>query len=310
MLNDQHDACDSPRTAPVQENGSASVSLSLGLVSVLLSFLTGLHAVLFGIIALIQIRRNPGHYTGRRKAIVGLVSGLMFSIIGFVALPFWIGHVREEANRLHDASQLSGMAQAMSNYHDTYGYLPGSLPLQDQNNKTQVLKGKPQLSWRVEILPFIEQNNLYEQFNLAEPWDSPTNKRLIPLMPKIYSHPAADPKWAQDGMTVYRVFTGPHCAFQPGSNKQIHLNEITDGLANTIMIAESADPIIWTKPDELEYDADKPVPKLGDYFRGRYQFVTFDGRYHTVPASISEKTLREAIVINDTGALGTDNQDW
>jgi hypothetical protein len=107
-------------------------------------------------------------------------------------------------------------------------------------------------------------------------------------------------------MTVYRVFTGPRCAFRPGNEKPMHLSDILDGECNTILIAEAAEPVIWTKPDEMEYDADKPIPKLGDYFRGRYQFVTFDGKYHTVPASISEKKLRSAIMIDDEGIGGTE----
>jgi Protein of unknown function (DUF1559)/Domain of unknown function (DUF4190) len=306
MLNDQDDACDSPQTEPLEENGSASVSLSLGLVSALLCFLTGLPAVLFGVIALIQIRRSPGRYTGRSKAVVGLVSGLMFSIIGFVVLPFWINRTREAAVRVTDAGQLCQMATAIRNYHDAQGYLPGSLPLLDQDGKPLGPAGKPQLSWRVEILPFIGEDSLYKQFNLAEPWDSPTNKRLIPLMPKMYAHRKADPNWTRAGMTVYRVFTGPHCAFRPGNDKPMHLLDITDGLSNTIMIAESADPVIWTKPDEMEYDLNKPIPKLGEYFRGQYQFVTFDGSYHTVPASISEKKLRSSIMIDDEGFGGSE----
>ncbi len=289
-----------------QENGSASVSLSLGLVSVLLSFLTGLPAVLFGIIALIQIRRNPGHYTGRRKAIVGLVTGIMFSIIGLIALPFLIDHARENATRMSDAGQLSQMAVAMRNYHDTKGYLPGSLPVRDQDGKPLGPTGKPQLSWRVEILPFIEEDDLYKQFNLAEPWDSPTNKRLIPLMPKMYAHPKADPRWASEGLTVYRVFSGPRCAFQPGADKPIRLTDIMDGQSNTIMIAESADPVVWTKPDEMEYDDNKPIPKLGEYFSGRYQVAIFDGSVRRISTSISDRTLRNAITIDDGEPLGPD----
>jgi hypothetical protein len=179
--------------------------------------------------------------------------------------------------------------------------LPGTFPLLDQHGKPVETTVNPKLSWRVEILPFIGEDDLYKQFNLAEPWDSPHNKQLIPRMPKMYSHPAADPTWARDGLTVYRVVTGSHSAFRPGAARPTFLTDGRNWPSNTIMIAESADPVIWTKPDEMEYEPDKPLPKLREYFRGRYLLVTFDGKVHTTPTSISEKTLRSAMTIDDDG---------
>ncbi len=215
--------------------------------------------------------------------------------------------VQEASKRMVDSNNLKQMSLAMINNADTnQGRLPGGVP---PGPKAGGPKARPQLSWRVELLPYLEQGNLYRQFNLDEPWDSPTNKRLIPLMPKVYAHPKADPKWAQDGMTVYRVFTGPQCAFSAESAQGGNYpGSIPDGTSNTIMIAEAADPVIWTKPDELEYDANKPLPKLGQYFSSGYQVAMFDGSTYRISTRYrsARKHVRAAITSNGGEAPGPD----
>jgi Protein of unknown function (DUF1559) len=248
-------------------------------------------------LSLDQIKGGKGATKVDRQVWVGIVLGLIVTVLVFVCLGGVLGTRDRDSARMFDANNLRQMALAMEAFEDTYGHLPGSVPV-DKFGNPLVGKGKPQLSWRVELLPFLEQQNLYNEFHLDEPWDSPHNQELIPRMPKTYYPIAADLK-GERGLTVYRVFTGPHCTFRPGNDKLMHLSDITDGRSNTILIAESADPVIWTKPDEMEYDAEKPIPKLGEYFCGRYQFVTFDGTVRTVPTSFSEKKLREAIAIDD-----------
>ena len=90
----------------------------------------------------------------------------------------------------------------MHNYESAYGKLPPAA-IVDR-------KGKKLLSWRVMILPYIEQDNLYRQFKLDEPWDSEHNKKLIPLMPKVYADPRGP---AEPGKTYYKVFVGKDAGF-------------------------------------------------------------------------------------------------
>src|SRR5262249_51556565 len=92
---------------------------------------------------------------------------------------------REAASRMQNQNNLKEMALAMHNYHDVNGKFPPAAICDKQ--------GKPLLSWRVAILPYVEQDNLYKQFKLDEPWDSEHNKKLIAQMPKVYALPR-DPK--------------------------------------------------------------------------------------------------------------------
>ena len=93
----------------------------------------------------------------------------------------------------------------MHNYNGTYGRLPPAVVYGED--------GKPLHSWRVLLLPFIEQQALYEEFRLDEPWDSPHNIALLPRMPLTYAPPPGK-KWKVPPYhTVCQVFVGKGTAF-------------------------------------------------------------------------------------------------
>lgn len=189
--------------------------------------------------------------------------------------------VREAAARSQSMNNMRQCGLAMHVYHDAMGQLPPAA-ICDKN-------GKPLLSWRVAILPYIEQQNLYERFKLDEPWDSEHNKKLIPLMPKIYLSQSAPPA-TEPGLTHYRCFDGKDVLFD--LNRKARLEAVEDGLSNTIAYFETAEPIIWTKPDGLTYDEKKPLPKFAAFSNGGFIAVLGDGSVRLIPGSTPEKTLR------------------
>lgn len=119
----------------------------------------------------------------------------------------------------------------------------------------------PLLSWRVRILPYLgdDAKKLHAQFKLDEPWDSDHNIRLVMKMPKVFA-PVADEEFAT-AVTPFQVFTGPDTLFSGPKPKA--LKDVTDGLANTILIAQATRPVPWTKPQDLEIAANKPLPLIG-----------------------------------------------
>jgi RNA polymerase sigma factor (sigma-70 family) len=121
--------------------------------------------------------------------------------------------------------------------------------------------GKPLLSWRVAILPDLGQKALYDKFHLDEPWDSAHNMMLLGQMPDVYA-PVVD-KDKPKGSTYYQVFAGPGALFEGGNGPK--LLDIKDGISNTAMIVESAKPVPWTKPEDVVFDKEKPLPELGGY---------------------------------------------
>jgi hypothetical protein len=163
-------------------------------------------------------------------------------------------------------------------------------------------KGKPLLSWRVVILPYIGQEELYKQFKLDEPWDSAHNKKLLGKMPPIYALPGVTEPGETN--TYYRVFVGRDTGWDWILGTPLFT--ITDGLSNTLMVATAAKAVPWTKPEELEFDPEKDMTKLVRMFNGRFQFATFDGAVHTLPKVPSQQTLHLLITKNDGQVIGSD----
>ncbi|HYV37741.1 MAG TPA: DUF1559 domain-containing protein [Gemmataceae bacterium] len=182
-----------------------------------------------------------------------------------------IEKTRLAAARTVSLSNLRQLAVVMHMYHDQYKSLPAHA-IYSKDGKT------PLLSWRVAILPFIEQNALYQQFKLDEPWDSEHNKKLIGKMPQLYE--AVIPEKKKEGMTYYQVFTGPDTVFD--GNTKRRFTDITDGSSNTIMIIEAKEPVIWTKPADVVLPADKAkMPELGGLFSDLMNFAMCDGSVHS-----------------------------
>lgn len=182
--------------------------------------------------------------------IVGVVAVL--GIGGILILLYSVQKVREAAARTKSQANLKQLAVAM---HDMQGANFRFPPAAICNKQ-----GKPLLSWRVAILPFVEQAALYKQFRLDEPWDSPTNKSLIPMMPKIYA-PLGDSGVAREHMTYYRMIVP-----KGEIGAEFGLQDLVDlgrNPGDTIMIVEAGDPVIWTKPDELEHTQGDGLPPLG-----------------------------------------------
>lgn len=169
--------------------------------------------------------------------------------------------------------------------------------------------GKVGLSWRVALLPYIERKDLYDQFHLNEPWDSPHNKALISRMPRTYAKPGTDPS---SGMTHYRTITGPGTIFPPPPPGQpgqpalgLKLTAISDGTSNTALVVEAADPVEWTRPDDLVYTPGGPLPKLG-FSPDGYMIAIADGSVRWFKGGATEKTLRALCTATAADLPGSD----
>jgi hypothetical protein len=165
--------------------------------------------------------------------------------------------------------------------------------------------GKPLLSWRVLLLPHIEQKELFERFRLDEPWDSPHNIRLLPLMPATYAPYRRGVK-TKPGYTYYQVFVGKGTAFEEKVAISIG-KDFPDGTSNTILVVEAGEPVPWTKPEDLAYAADKPLPPLGGIRKEGFRVTMADASGRIVGKHVSESTIRAAITRNGGDLLG---QDW
>lgn len=186
----------------------------------------------------------------------------------------------------------------MLNYNDSHGHMPPAVVYGKD--------GQPLYSWRVLLLPYIEQQDLYKQFHLDEPWDSPHNLLLLDRMPMVYAPPPRKKSRMPSCHTVCHVFVGKGSAFEDKAELKIP-DDFPDGTSNTVLIVEAGPPVPWTKPEEISYDADAPLPHLDTLFPDIIRLTLADGSRRHVRKDIGESTLRAAITRNG----GEKNElDW
>jgi Protein of unknown function (DUF1559) len=153
--------------------------------------------------------------------------------------------------RMRIANNLKLLVFALANYQDAHGTLPPAF--------SRSPEGKPLLSWRVLILPYLENEKLYARFNLDEPWDSPHNQALIPEMPKCFFEDFL--ATSAPGMTYYRAFTGPSAGFE--GERGLSLSKDFPDPPRTILLVEAREPTPWTKPEEFPIGPETALPEVG-----------------------------------------------
>jgi hypothetical protein len=227
-----------------------------------------------------------------------LLSGVTVAVLAGLGylLAVAVEHVRDSADRI--TCNLGGIQHALYNYQSTYGGLPPAI-LYDKD-------GKPLHSWRVLILPFIEETKLYEEFRLDEPWDSPHNLALLPRMPRTYGEPRRKLAHLPSYHTVLHVFVGQSTLFEERALRKSSLGpldllqetagrKIPEGDEETLLFVEAGEPVPWTKPQELPYDANRPLPELRGLFRDGFRACLVHGSYRFIRHDTDEATLRALI---------------
>lgn len=225
--------------------------------------------------------------------------------------------IRIASMGVQHSNNVKQLAIAVHNWVSTYGDRLPPAAICDKD-------GKPILSWRVLLLPYVEEDRLFRQFKLDEPWDGPNNRKLLDKMPKVFRMPGAD---AKENRTHYQLLVGPNTLYPDygkaadaaasGRNgvpaglramaSRYTIANIPDGTSNTILIVEATDPVPWTKPDDVMYDPQKPLPKLGKMYPDKILVGMADGSTRLVDKKkVSEKTLRNAIDPADGNPLGSD----
>jgi len=205
-----------------------------------------------------------------------------------------VGQARASAQKAQGANNLKQIGLAFHNFHDAMGYFPGDIV----DKKT----GKPLLSWRVAILPYIEQDALYKQFKLDEPWDSENNLKLAKTLVKVYQSPnqtvVADAQ--ANALTHYMVFNGKGSLFPAG--KKTKLANISDGTSNTILCVEAKSSCIWTKPQDLPFEVEKDFPPLDSVVGltpAGFHALFCDGSVHWFKMDIDRKTMKLLVMPGD-----------
>ena len=127
-----------------------------------------------------------------------LAVGLGLAVVG-LAWFTWSRLAAVDRNFRGCVANLLKIGLALHEHHDTRGSFPKAAITDKQ--------GRPGLSWRVAILPFLGEQALYAKFKLDEPWDSPANKPLLGEMPAVFACPSASR--GDSTSTYYRAVQRP-----------------------------------------------------------------------------------------------------
>jgi prepilin-type processing-associated H-X9-DG protein len=216
--------------------------------------------------------------------VLAAVSGVLVAML----LPA-VQAAREAARRNQSMNNLKQLVLSLHNYADSHKKFPA--------HAIYSKEGKPLLSWRVQVLPYLEEQALYNEFHLDEPWDSPHNRTLIARMPEVFANPSLAA--AAEGKTNCLAVVGKNCVFD-GSKDGIGFAQISDGTSKTIVLVEAdADQAVeWTKPDDWEFDAKNPKAGIGQFRPGGCNAAWADGRVSFLSNGIDPEILKALMTRN------------
>jgi prepilin-type processing-associated H-X9-DG protein len=230
--------------------------------------------------------------------VVLLIAGVGFLACGGVGVALLLPAVqaaREAARRMECSNNLKQIAIAMHNYHEAYRTFPCAYTVDEE--------GKPLHSWRTLLLPFIEQQALYEQIRLDEPWDSPHNRPLADTVIPVYSCPSSP----ELGATNYMVVVGPGTIFEGA--EAVGIAKITDGTSNTIMVVEVTDTATpWMAPvdlsiEQMQFRINGGPSEAQSRHPGGVNVAMSDGSVQFIADSLDPQTLKALLTRDDGQAV-------
>ena len=156
----------------------------------------------------------------------------------------------------------------------------------------------------MHLLPFLDQDALYKEFHLDEPWDSEHNLKLVARMPEIFESSNLSREQRSKGLTTYLGPVAEKSLF--GSAEGIPIKKITDGTSNTIAIFDAATEraVPWTQPQDLEVDLTQPFKGLTGQQTHMIWVGLCDGSVRKISETVPPETLRRLIQINDGEVVG------
>lgn len=209
-----------------------------------------------------------------------------------------VKHAHSDSRRMLCKNNLKQIGLALHNYHDAYDCFPPAFIADDQ--------GQPAHSWRVLILPFMEEQNLYDQYRFDEPWDGPNNSKLVDSMPQLFACPTfSDSKLGTadraNRLTMYMAISDTGAAFDGANCRSIR--DVSDGASNTTMVTEARRfANVWMAPSDVSISQFKTElresrgSKIGHHKDGLHLLMC-DGSARFVSHSTDQKSVNALTTI-------------
>ena len=266
-----------------QRSGKNSAGLSLKLDRDVIPSASDLNRFLYPSTTTVVVDPR-GATLEHREAILTLTSPITAAIALGILQPS-LASARESARRAECMNHLRSISRSITQYRQANQAFPRAA-ITDKN-------GNALLSWRVAILPFMEQRELYDKFKLDERWDSPHNMALLKEMPRVYRCPGR--VRAEPFTTAYRVYVGNGALFEKA--RDLGMADVTDGASNTITVVETEETVPWTKPDEIVFQpaGRAALQGAGSAHRGGFHAALADNTVRFIRDTIAPEVFRALI---------------
>lgn len=233
--------------------------------------------------------------------------------IVMLTLACFIVGQREQARRERCENNLKIIQQAFTEYADANITYPPAFTVNADGEKLH--------SWRVLILPFLGENDLYTQIRLDEPWNSEWNRQFWTKTPNVYrcaSTPTSEneDEEAKAKKCAYSCVLGVNTPM-PLDGSAIKPDAVVDGGSNTILLVERKTPTNWMDPnseltvEQVLEENTKPVQERRDFgsWHGAGECAIFcDGSKRFISEKIDNSVLTLLLGFNDAKDL-PENQD-
>lgn len=230
-------------------------------------------------------------------AVVGVLSLIVIGVLVALLLPA-VQKVRSAASRLQSQNNMRLMALAAANYESEFRSLPTPFLSNDSGKPVTYPKiPSDRLSWRVGILPFAEQADLYRRIKLDESWNSPANMPITDSPLKTFCRPGEP----ETSATPYRCFYDNGAVFSSDPTVKMNTGQINDGASNTILFVDATDTVPWAQFNEFKFDPNQPLPPLGNKAEETFNVAFADGSVRFFRKNTSPASIRSAIMTNDGG---------
>lgn len=239
-----------------------------------------------------QVDREPEGHVIRLTSKTHLIDA---AALAQLLLPA-VTAARSAAGRARGANNMKQILLAFHNFHSVNDHFPPAVGKGPD--------GRVPHSWRVAILPFLDQESLYKQYDFTEPWDSPKNRKVLGQMPDVYRD-GADA--GAGHFTSYFVPTGPGTLFPP-DGKGTPLNDVTDGTSNTVALVEAKREVPWTKPEDIPVNSafDAPPPEFGGFSPDGFNAGFADGSVRFLAKTIHPAVLKAVLTKSGGEVLSSD----
>jgi len=214
------------------------------------------------------------------KQILKFAAIIAIVVIPAVLINRWWHQWKYAESRTTCKQNLKAIGVALHAYHHSNGHFPAAYS-----------SSQPPHSWRVALLPWIDEQTLFERYIVAEAWNEGTNSQLLSMRPAVY----ACPEVSGPSQTSYQAAVSLRSPWP--YDTPTRFGDFTDGTSNTLMLFDVHDPEVeWTQPNDLTLPQAIEAVQSGQKHlfggeRSGIQVLLADGSVRYISREINPETL-------------------